>query len=90
MRAADITVMDVYARPDLHSQAPPTAGQERDAPIFSGTPEEVARFLGPRMSQRTHTLALLAAELKHLARSAWQTDSLTFVLADETSVTVWP
>jgi hypothetical protein len=82
--------MDVYARPDLRSQAPPTAGQEPDAPIFSGTPEEVARFLGPRMAQRTHTPALVAAELKHLARTAWPTDSLTFVLTDETSVTVRP
>jgi hypothetical protein len=82
--------MDVFARPDLHSQAPPTAGQERDAPIFSGSPEEVAQFLGPRMAQRTHTLALVSAELKHLARSAWSTDSLTFVLADESSVTVRP
>jgi len=82
--------MRVYARPDLHSQAPPTAGQERDEPIFTGTPEEVAGYLGPRMAQRTHTLALVSGELKHLARSAWPTDSLTFVLADETSVTVWP
>ena len=82
--------MRVFARPDLRSQAPPTAGQERDEPIFTGTPEEVAHFLGLRMAQRTHTLALLGGELKHLARSAWPTDSLTFVLADETSVTVWP
>ena len=82
--------MRVYARPDLHSQAPPTAGQERDEPIFTGTPEEVAGFLGPRMAQRTHTLALVSGELKHLARSAWQTDSLTFVLEDDTTVTVWP
>jgi hypothetical protein len=82
--------MNVFARPDLHSQAPPTAGQEREAPIFTGTPAEVADFLGPRMEQRTHTFALVAAELKHLARSAWPTDSLTFVLADETSVTVRP
>jgi hypothetical protein len=82
--------MRVFARPDLHSQAPPTAGQERAEPIFTGTPAEVARFLGPRMAQRTHTLALVAGELKHLARSAWSSDSLTFVLSDDTSVTVWP
>jgi hypothetical protein len=82
--------MDVYVRPDIHSQAPPTADQERDAPIFSGTPAEVAEFLGMRMEKRTHTLALVSAELKHLARTAWPTDSLTFVLADSTSVTVWP
>jgi len=42
------------------------------------------------MEQRTHTLALVTAELKHLARSGWPTDSLTFVLNDETSVTVRP
>jgi hypothetical protein len=82
--------MDVFARPDMHSQAPPTARQEPDPPLFSGSPAEVAEFLGPRMAQRTHTLALIAGELKHLARTAWPTDSLTFVLADETSVTVRP
>jgi len=82
--------MEVFSRPDLHSQAPPTAGQEREAPIFTGSPAEVAEFLGPRMEQRTHTFALVAAELKHLARSAWPTDSLTFVLSDETSVTIRP
>ena len=82
--------MDVFVRPDIHSQAPPTADQERNAPIFSGSPTEVAQFLGGRMEQRTHTLALVSAELKHLARTAWPTDSLTFVLKDSTSVTVWP
>jgi hypothetical protein len=82
--------MDVYARPDIHSLAPPTASREPHPPVFSGTPAEVAAFLGPRMEQRTHTLALVAGELKHLAGSAWPTDSLTFVLADETSVTVRP
>jgi hypothetical protein len=35
-------------------------------------------------------LALVAAELTNLDRSAWSSDSLTFVLADESSVTVWP
>jgi hypothetical protein len=82
--------MDVFARPDIHSQAPPTARQEPDPPVFTGTPAEVADFLGPRLAQRTHTLALIAGELKHLARTAWASDSLTFVLADETSVTVRP
>jgi hypothetical protein len=82
--------MEVFLRPDLYSQAPPTARQEPDAPVFSGTPGQVAEFLGPRMEQRTHTLALVRAELDHLARAGWPTDSLTFVLADETSVTVRP
>lgn len=82
--------MDVYLRPDLYSQAPPTARQEPEAPLFTGSPAQVAAFLGPRMEQRTHTLALVTAELTHLARAGWPTDSLTFVLADETSVTVRP
>jgi hypothetical protein len=82
--------MDVFVRPDLYSQAPPTARQEPDAPVFRGSPTEVAAYLGPRMEQRTHTLALVTAELSHLARSGWPSDSLTFVLTDETSVTVRP
>jgi hypothetical protein len=82
--------MDVFTRPDLYSQAPPTARQEPDGPVFSGSPNQVAAFLGPRMAKRTHTLALVTAELAHLARAGWPTDSLTFVLADDSSVTVRP
>jgi hypothetical protein len=82
--------VDVFLRPDLYSLAPSTAREEPDAPVFSGTPRQVAEYLGPRMEQRTHTLALVTAELTHLARAGWPTDSLTFVLTDETSVTVRP
>jgi hypothetical protein len=82
--------MDVFTRPDLYSQAPPTARQEPDGPVFSGSPNQVAAFLGPRMEKRTHTIALVTAELTHLERAGWATDSLTFVLADDTSVTVRP
>ena len=82
--------MDVFIRPDLYSQAPPTARQEPDGPVFTGSPAQVAAFLGPRMEKRTHTLALVTAELTHLARAGWPTDSLTFVLSDDTSVTVRP
>jgi hypothetical protein len=82
--------MNVFLRPDLYSLAPPTAREEPAAPVFSGTPRQVAEYLGPRMAQRTHTLALVTAELTHLARAGWPTDSLTFVLTDETSVTVRP
>jgi len=82
--------MNVFRRPDLYSQAPSTARQEPAAPVFSGTPAQVAAFLGPRMEQRTHTLALVTAELTHLDRAGWETDCLTFVLNDETSVTVRP
>lgn len=82
--------MKVFARPDQHCQAPPSAREEPHGPVFSGDAAEVAAFLGPRMEKRTHTLALVAAELAHLARAGWPTDSLTFVLTDETSVTVRP
>jgi hypothetical protein len=82
--------MDVYSRPDLYSQPPPSARQEPDAPVFSGTPAGVAAFLADRMEQRSHTLALVTAELTHLERFGWAHDSLTFVLSDESSVTVRP
>jgi hypothetical protein len=82
--------MDVFLRPDLHSKAPATAREEPGAPVFTGSPSEVAEYLGPRMEQRTHTLSLVTAELNHLARAGWTTDHLTFVLVDETSVTVRP
>jgi hypothetical protein len=87
---ADTCCMHVFTRPDLYSQAPPTARQEPHGPVFSGDPRQVADFLGPRMEQRTHTTALVTAELRHLARAGWATDSLTFVLRDESSVTVRP
>ena len=82
--------MDVYLRPDLHSKAPATAREEPYSPVFTGSAIEVAGYLGTRMEQRTHTLALVAAELNHLSRAGWATDHLTFVLVDETSVTVRP
>jgi hypothetical protein len=82
--------MDVYARPDLYSQAPRTAREEPGPPLFTGTPTQVAAFIGPRMATRTHTIALVSGELAHLARAGWPTDSLTFVLEDDTSVTVRP
>ena len=82
--------MDVYLRPDVHSKAPATAREEPYSPVFTGSAIEVAGYLGTRMEQRTHTLALVAAELKHLSRDGWATDHLTFVLVDETSVTVRP
>jgi hypothetical protein len=83
--------MDVYARPDAHSQSPPSARQEPGDPIFTGTPAQVAAYLGERMQQRSsHTINLVAAELSHLERVGWENDSLTFVLLDDTSVTVRP
>jgi hypothetical protein len=86
----NVGVMNVFLRPDLRSRAPATSREEPKEPVFTGSPTEVAAFLGPRMEQRTHTLTLVAAELKHLARAGWATDHLTFVLQDDTSVTVRP
>ena len=80
----------MFLRPDLHSRLPRPRGRSRPSPCSAGRPTEVAAYLGPRMEQRTHTLALVAAELKHLARAGWATDHLTFVLQDDTSVTVRP
>jgi hypothetical protein len=82
--------MDVFKRPDRYSKAPATRSQEPQGPIYSGTPVQVAQYLGARMDERLHTLSLVAAELVHLARAGWSTDSLTFVLEDDTSVTVRP
>jgi hypothetical protein len=82
--------MEVFLRPDLQSRAPATAREEPKDPVFVGSPAQVAAYLGPRMEQRTHTLALVTAELRHLDRAGWATDHLTFVLVDETSVTVRP
>jgi hypothetical protein len=42
------------------------------------------------MEQRSHTLTLVRAELTHLDRVGWAGDSLTFVLSDDSSVTVRP
>jgi hypothetical protein len=82
--------MDVYARADARSRPPLFLSDERAAPLFTGAPPQVAGYLASRMRPHPDTVALLTAELLHLAGAGMMTDSLCFVLADETRVTVWP
>jgi len=87
---ADKALMDVFALPSIFVPAPRLARDEPHPAVFSGTPEQVAEYLRPRLVTRAHTMALIAAELKALARTARPNDSMRFELADKTSVTVRP
>jgi hypothetical protein len=87
---ADNPGVDVYARADAGSSPPLRAIDETAVPVFSGEPRQVAGYLVSRMRPHADTLALLTAELSHLAGEGTATDSLCFVLADHTRVTVWP
>jgi hypothetical protein len=82
--------MDVYARADAGSRPPQLPSDETAAPLFTGAPPQVAGYLASRMRSHPDTVALLTAELSHLAGAGMTTDSLCFVLADDTRVTVWP
>jgi hypothetical protein len=82
--------MDVYALPNIFVPAPRLAREEPNPAVFSGSPEQVIEYLRPRMVARAHTMALIAAELKALARTRRPNDSVRFELADSTSVTIRP
>jgi hypothetical protein len=82
--------MDVFALPDIFTPAPRLARDEPDAAVFSGTPEQVVEYLRPLIVTRAHTIALIAGELRALARNCRPNDSLRFELADSTSVTIRP
>jgi tRNA (Thr-GGU) A37 N-methylase len=82
--------MEVFARADAGSRPPRLAMDEGRAAIFAGTPGEVAGYLASRMPERPDTVALLTAELTHLAAEGLVTDSLCFVLEDAQKVTVRP
>lgn len=82
--------MDVYERADTGSRPPLLLSDETTAPLFTGPPPQVAGYLASRMRPHPDTVALLTAELSHLAGAGMTTDSLCFVLADDTRVTVWP
>jgi len=86
----DTAWMDIYARADSGSRPPMLLSGETAAPLFTGGPSQVAGYLASRMRPHPDTIALLTAELSHLAGVGMTTDSLCFVLADETRVTVWP
>jgi hypothetical protein len=89
-RMTDTSRMDVYERADAGSRPPLLSGYETSAPLFTGPPRQVAGYLASRMRPHPDTVALLTAELSHLAGAGMPTDSLCFVLADDTRVTVWP
>jgi hypothetical protein len=50
----------------------------------------VVEYLRPRIVTRAHTIALIAGELRALARNSRPNDSLRFELADSTSVVIRP
>jgi hypothetical protein len=82
--------VDVFARADVGSKPPSRVSSETAEPVFTGEPGQVAGYLVSRMQPHSDTLGLLTAELLHLAREGTAMDSLCFVLADDTKVTVWP
>jgi hypothetical protein len=82
--------MDVFARAHVGSRAPRLAKDEPLAPLFAGTPPQVAGYLADRMITPPETLAPLTAELTHLANVGRPGDSLSLVLADLRKVTVRP
>jgi tRNA (Thr-GGU) A37 N-methylase len=82
--------MEVFARADVGSRAPLWASDETAAAIFAGTPTQVAGYLATRMPTRPDAVALLTAELTHLASAGLVTDSLCLVLDDGRKVTIRP
>jgi hypothetical protein len=82
--------MNVYAQRSISTPTPRLLRDEQRPPVFSGTPAEVAAYLSPRLVTRTHTMALVSAELRRLDRDRVPNASLRFQLADRTSVTVRP
>jgi hypothetical protein len=82
--------MNVYAQSSISAPTPRLLRDEPHPPVFTGTPAEVAAYLSPRLVTRTHTMALVSAELRVLNRDAVPNASLRFELADRTSVTIRP
>jgi hypothetical protein len=82
--------MNVYALPSIDTAAPQFARNEPNPPVFSGSPAEVADYLTARLATRTHTMALIAAELRVMARDGMVNDAMRLQLADRTSLTIRP
>jgi hypothetical protein len=82
--------MNVFAQPSIYTPAPRFARDEPGPAVFTGDPAEVANFLASRLAQRTHTMALLAAELRVLNRDATPNSALRLELEDRSSVTIRP
>ncbi|MEA2270963.1 MAG: hypothetical protein QOC64_3573 [Solirubrobacteraceae bacterium] len=82
--------MNVFAQNSIFTPAPRFARDEPNPAVFSGSPQQVAAYLSPRMVARTHTMALVSAELRTMARNQTPNANIRFELADSTSVTVRP
>jgi hypothetical protein len=82
--------MNVFAQASIFTPAPRFARDEPHAAVFTGNPAQVAEYLSSRLAARTHTMALVGAELRLMARDRTPNATLRFELADRTSVTVRP
>jgi hypothetical protein len=81
-------MMDIFARTDIGSR-PPLWGCDEPAPaIFAGTPSQVANYLATRMPTHPDTVALVTAELTHLAGKGLASDSLCIPLSNSCKVTI--
>jgi hypothetical protein len=81
-------MMDIFARASIGSRPPLWGRDELGAAIFAGTPSQVATYLAARMRKHPDTVALLTAELTHLAGEGLAGDSLCFALGDSRKVTI--
>ena len=60
--------MHIFARATNNARAPISADDEPAGAIFAGTPSQVAIYLAAHMPKQPDTIALLTAELAHLAQ----------------------
>jgi hypothetical protein len=67
LQTADRRMMEVFARADIGSRPPRWTHDEPAAAIFTGTPSHVANYLAAHMPKQPNRVALLTAELTHLA-----------------------
>ena len=82
--------MHIFARATNNARAPVSAHDEPADAIFAGTPSQVAFYLAAHMPKQPDTIALLTAELAHLAHRGLPSDSLSFALSQHRHVTIRP
>ncbi len=82
--------MHIFARATNNARAPTSADDEPAGAIFAGTPSQVAIYLAAHMPKQPDTIALLTAELAHLASRGRPGDSLSFALSQHRHVTIRP
>jgi hypothetical protein len=89
-RIADTATMDIFGRAHVGSRASLWAHDEPAGGMFAGTPSQVATYIAARMPSQPDTVALLTAELTHLAGCGLPSDSLSFALSKSRTVTIRP